>query len=297
MKYYMGIDGGGTYTKAIVADEKGVVLCNAEGGSINYYAIGMDESRKNLQSIVDLITRELGVITFEEVFIGCSALDNEADSETINALCGGIINAREIGMNSDVYVGFVASGCDSIAICGTGSMAMGKSGDGQLVVKGGWGHILGDEGSAYSIALGAIKHSCYCADHGYDDIFASALNKYFNITSTRQIIDVVYSENTKKDFIAGYGAEVGKLADNGDLIAVDIIEGEAFRFADTVLSLLDETGNVGTLALYGGVFANCKTFKDCFCENIVFHFPEIKIEMLTASPEQGALNIARGLYE
>lgn len=297
MKYYMGIDGGGTYTKAVVADEMGVVLCKAEGGSINYYAIGMDESRKNLQNIVDIIKNEIGDISFENVFIGCSALDAEADNETTNALCDGIINAKRIAMNSDVYVAYVASGCDAIAICGTGSMALGKSNDGQLVVKGGWGHIIGDEGSAYSIAVSALKHSCYCANHGYNDVFADTVKEYFGVASTRQIIDVIYSENIKKDFIAGYGAEIGKLADNDDVTAREIIEGEAFSLADTVMSLFDEVGNVGTLALYGGVFSHCKAFKESFCEDILFHFPEIKIEMLSASPEMGALNIARGLYE
>lgn len=297
LKYYMGIDGGGTYTKAVVADEKGVILCNAEGGSINFYSVGMAESRQNLKNIIEQLTAKIGDVHFNSVFIGCSALDDWATEAIISDLCDGIINADIINMNSDVYVAYVASGCDSIAICGTGSMAMGKKCDGQLVVKGGWGHILGDEGSGYSIALNAIKHSCYCADHGYDDTFANALNKYFNVTSTRQIIDVIYSESIKKDFVAGYGAEVGRLADNGDLIALDIIEGEAFKLADTVMSLFDETQNAGTLALYGGVFKNCQAFKGCFCENILFRYPELKIEKLTVSPEQGALNIARGLYE
>lgn len=293
----MGIDGGGTCTKAVVADEMGVVLCNTEGGSINYYAIGMDESRRNLQIIIDAINNTLGEITFEGVFIGCSALDDEADTETINNLCNGIINANKIAMNSDVYVAYAASGCDAVAICGTGSMALGKDSDGQLVVKGGWGHIIGDEGSAYSIAVSAVKHSCYCENHGYNDVFADVLKEYFGVSSTRQIIDVIYSEGTKKDFIAGYGAEIGKLADNGDVTAQEIIEGEAFSLADTVMSLLDEIGNVRTLALYGGVFTHCKAFKESFCEDVLLHFPETKIEILTVSPEIGALNIARGLYE
>ncbi len=297
MKYYMGIDGGGTYTKAVVADEKGVILCSAEGGSINYYAVGMGESRENLQNIVGSIKKKLGDITFEGVFIGCSALDNAADDVTIKKLCGGIVNAKKIAMNSDVYVAYIASGCDAIAICGTGSMALGKSNDGHFVVKGGWGHIIGDEGSAYSIAVSALKHSCYCENHGYNDVFADTLKEYFGVATTRQIIDIIYSENTKKDFIAGYGAEIGKLADNGDSTAQEIIEGEAFCLADTVISLLNDMENVITLALYGGVFLHCKAFKDSFCEDILFHFPEIQIEMLTVSPEQGALNIARGLYE
>ena len=46
-----------------------------------------------------------------------------------------------------------------------------------------------------------------------------------------------------------------------------------------------------------GVFANCKSFKDCFCENVLLNYPSLKVEMLSVLPEQGALNIARGLYE
>lgn len=293
----MGIDGGGTYTKAVVADEKGIVLCNAKGGSINFYSIGMTESRQNLKRLVEQIYSEIGNVHFESVFIGCSALDDWANEEIITELCDGIVNADVIRMNSDVYVAFMASACDSIVICGTGSMALGKACDGTLVAKGGWGHILGDEGSGYSIALRALRHSCYCADHGYTDAFERSLCEYFGVSSTRQVIDVVYAENTKKDFIAGYGSVIGRLADNGDSTAAEIIESEAFCLADTAISLFDGNRNICSLALYGGVFVNCRAFKACFCESIALHYPDMKIEMLTVSPEEGALNIARGLYE
>ena len=297
MKYYMGIDGGGTYTKAMVADEKGVILCNAKGGSINFYSIGMSESRQNLNDIIEQVYAEIGRINFDGVFIGCSALDDWATEEIITELCDGIINADVIRMNSDVYVALMASACDSIVICGTGSMALGKTADGKIVAKGGWGHILGDEGSGYSIALKALKHSCYCYDHSYNDVFEGSLCEYFGVSSTRQVIDVVYAENTRKDFIAGYGSVIGKLADEGDSTAIEIIESEAFCLADTVISLFDSNRNICSLALYGGVFVNCKAFKACFCESVALHYPDIKIEMLTVSPEEGALNIARGLYE
>ena len=297
MKYYMGIDGGGTYTKAIVADEKGVIQCSAKGGSINFYSVGMSKSRQNLSEIIEQISAEIGNVRFDRVFIGCSALDDWADESIVDELCKGIINADIIKMNSDVYVALVASGCDGIAICGTGSMALGKANDGQIVVKGGWGHILGDEGSAYSIAINALKHSCYCADHNYDDTFAEIINEYFKASSSRKIIDIIYSDTTKKDFIAGYSVHVGKLADNGNVIALEIIEDEAFKFSDTVMGLIKEVGNMSTLAIYGGVFANCKSFKDCFCENVLLNYPSLKVEMLSVLPEQGALNIARGLYE
>ena len=72
--------------------------------------------------------RNVGEIEFYSAFIGCSALDNEATKETIKALCDGIINAKKIGMNSDVFVALASSGedkCRIVAICGTGSIVTG----------------------------------------------------------------------------------------------------------------------------------------------------------------------------
>ena len=102
MKHYLGIDGGGTKTTAVVADEKGKILFRAQGKSINFYGVGMEKARENLAVIITEIQEKTGIEDFYSAFIGCSALDTEADKKTIDALCGGIINAEKIGMKLEI---------------------------------------------------------------------------------------------------------------------------------------------------------------------------------------------------
>lgn len=295
MKYYLGIDGGGTRTVAAVSDENGNILCRAEAGSINFYSVGTDIARKNLSDIVQRIEKELGDITFSGAFIGCSALDKEADEKTVNDLCDGIIKAEKLGMNSDAYVALRASECKAVAICGTGSMAIGEIEDGEIIVKGGWGHILGDEGSAYQIAIEAIRHCCYLYDCGdADDIVFEALD-YFGISSVKGIIDVLYSPDTKKDHIAGFCTRVSELAKSGCRFANKLIKAGAENYADIVSLLLEDMYDCSQIAVYGGVFKNCHGFYEAFCNALKERSFGIEIDMLETPPEEGALKLARNL--
>ena len=81
---------------------------------------------KNLKEVIDILAQKLATDCFEAAFIGCSALDNEADEATLNALCGGIIKAEKVAMNSDVYVALKSANGNCVAVCGTGSMAVGE---------------------------------------------------------------------------------------------------------------------------------------------------------------------------
>ena len=297
MKYYLGIDGGGTRTVAAVSDENGNILCRVESGTLNFYSAFMETVRENLSWIIRQIKNELGEITFAGVFIGCSALDWEADEDTINKMCDGIIEADKIRMNSDVYVALRASDCRAVAICGTGSMAIGETEDGEIITKGGWGHLLGDEGSAYQVAIEAIKHCCYLHDcGGADDILFEALD-YFKINSMKEIIDVIYDKFDGKDYVAGFAKRIGKLAEGGCYNAQKLIESEARNFANYIVSnLLDDIECHTELAVYGGMFKHCYGFLDAFRDELVSgDFPDLNIKLLETPPEEGALKLARAL--
>lgn len=294
MKHYLGIDGGGTKTTAVVADEKGEILFKAEGKSINFYGVGMEKARESLAGIISEIKKQTGIEGFYSVFIGCSALDTQADKNTIDALCGGIINAEKIGMNSDVFVALKASSGNCVAICGTGSMAIGEAKDGSIVVKGGWGHILGDEGSGYSIAVSALKKSCICYNKGIKTPLIDGAIKYFGVKNFREIIDIIYASETSKDYIAGFAKTVGKFAEE-DALCKEIIEDEAAAFAETVASLIEELGKEAHLSLYGGVLKNNSLFREIFCNKVKESCPEAKIDLLETPAEEGALKASMEL--
>ncbi len=292
--HYLGIDGGGTKTTAVIADESGEILCKTEGKSINFYAIGMEKSRENLKNLITEIQEKTNISSFRSAFIGCSALDSEADENTINALCSGIIKSEKIGMNSDVFVALKASAGNCVAICGTGSIAIGEAKNGTIVVKGGWGHILGDEGSGYSIAVSALKKSCIYYDKGIKTPLIDGAIKYFGANNFREIIDIIYSSETSKDYIAGFAKTVGKFAEE-DALCKEIIEDEAVAFAETVASLIDELGKGAHLSLYGGVLKNNSLFRETFCNKVKESYPEAKIDLLETPAEEGALKASMEL--
>ena len=295
MKHYLGIDGGGTKTTAAVADENGAVLYKAEGKSINFYAIGMEKSRENLKNLIEEIRNKTNIYCYTSAFIGCSALDGKADEKTTKALCDGIIDADKIGMDSDIFVALKASTGNCVAICGTGSMVIGEKSDGTIIIKGGWGHILGDEGSAYAIALCALKKCCLLDDKNTSSPILEEAKKYFKVDNLREIIDIIYSDNTKKDHIAGFASYVGALAESGDFSASAIIKNEAISFAETVKTLLQELDASPHLSLYGGVFRNNSLFKECFCNELNKTINNITIDLLTTPAEEGALKVAMEL--
>ena len=237
MKYYLGIDGGGTKTTAAVSDEKGNILLKKVGKTINFYSVGMDKARENLLSVIEDIYKETGEICFESVFVGCSALDSEADTETLRSLCGEI-KAKKIKMDSDLYVALKSvenAHCPCVAICGTGSMAIGEDEDGNIRFKGGWGHIIGDEGSGYAIAVNTLKCCSIFSDSGEASPLLESAKEYFGVSDFRQAIDKIYSSDTTKDVLAGFAANVQKIAESGDVFAQSIIVNEAHNFARTVL--------------------------------------------------------------
>lgn len=298
MKYYLGIDGGGTKTVAAIGDENGKLLLKQVGKTINFYSVGMENARKNLAALIAEIEAAIGIDKFEAVFIGCSALDAEADDELVGKLCGGIVNARKIKMDSDVFIALSSlpeAQHPCVAICGTGSMAIAMAEDGNTRIAGGWGHIIGDEGSGYAIAVNALRRCCVHCDKGEITPLLEAAMQFFGVTDFRKAIDVIYSENTTKDKIAAFAYQVGLLSQDGDGEAVEIITGEAVAFAETVCTLLEKVTCCDCLGLYGGVFRNSELFTAIFTERVRTLYPALEIKSIDIPPEESALMLARNL--
>ncbi len=293
MNYFLGIDGGGTKTKAAVCDGCGKIICRVTGETINFYAVGMSTSRENLKAIISEIEQSCGVSSFKVAVIGCSALDGEADEKTTQALCGEIINSQKIYMNSDAFIPLMSAECDAVAICGTGSMAVGLDENKKSITTGGWGHVLGDEGSAYAIAISALRLCCEYTDKNLSHPLLEAAKSFFGIEDFRKAIDYIYNPSTTKADIAKFSAEVDALAQKGCEAAVEIIKLEAQKFSKTVITLLNRAKACGTLALYGGVFENSQIFRAEFSQQVEKAFSNVNIQLLKAPPEEIALDLAR----
>jgi N-acetylglucosamine kinase-like BadF-type ATPase len=122
-----------------------------------------------------------------------------------------------------------------------------------------------------------------------------AAESYFEVDNFRKAIDIVYSADTAKDYIAGFAAKVGELASNGCKASKEIITSEAKAYAQTVITLINELESCPVLSLYGGVFQHNPMFRAEFEAEIAKAFPATKTEILDMPPEEGALKAAREL--
>ena len=192
-KYFLGVDGGGSKTTAVVFDECGNFICKSCGESINYYSVGLENAKLAMKDIID----ELSVRSFDCAVIGMSALNERASAEETERFCSGIIESKKTIMDSDLFVALEAVDTDgecAAIISGTGSMAVYRDNSGIISHAGGWGYILGDEGSGYSIGLSGIKAAIRAAEKsapetGADFLYVSLLERSLGNHSLCQLFE------------------------------------------------------------------------------------------------------------
>ncbi|MGH6612722.1 N-acetylglucosamine kinase [Sphingomonas sp.] len=155
--YFLGVDGGGTKTEFVCIDAAGAVIARAVTGTTYHLEVGIDEAVQRLAQGIAAICGELGIQpdALGFVFFGLPAYgeDSVIDPQ-LHAACRRLLGHERYACGNDMVCGWAGSlACqDGINIvAGTGSIAYGER-QGKAARAGGWGEIIGDEGSAYWIA-------------------------------------------------------------------------------------------------------------------------------------------------
>lgn len=293
-KYYVGIDGGGTYTKAVVVSESGELVLRVGGETINYCAVSFDTARKNLETVFDKISESVDQNDISRVFIGCSALESRADAETVKKLMGRYSHLPT-DMDSDLFValyGHSFGKAGAMLISGTGSMGVAQTEDGSVITCGGWGYVFGDEGSAYHIATEGLRHVSKMADgrEKKTPLYFAAL-KYYGVNDPYEIIDKIYLSEFSRKKIAEFATVVSECAEC-DTCCVLILDNAACALYETARTLLKKAKISDSLAVYGGVLLNNERILSTLNELLLTDFPDITVSFPEALPEFGAVAAA-----
>ena len=177
----------------------------------------------------------------------------------------------------------------AVVISGTGSMAVCRNADGEIKHAGGFGYILGDEGSGYSIGLNAIKAAIRAAEKCAPEtaLTEKCLN-FFTVNNIYELIDLFYEKGVSRKKIASFAKEVMLCAENDDKISISIIKNEASLLSETALSLIKDKCNNIPIGLWGGIFQHNRIFRDNFiCYLAKNSFENVKL--LSFTPEVGAI--------
>ena len=158
---FIGLDGGGTHSFAIAVDSAGRKLATAKAGSLNFFGSGLPSARRNLKKLAASLKRQLPPETqIDRIVVGCAALFSDATNAEKEKLCRGILPLERTRVVSDCQTacfGATLGRPGVVIIAGTGSIVVAQNEDGRQKRVGGWGHILGDAGSAYWMAVEAVK--------------------------------------------------------------------------------------------------------------------------------------------
>ena len=154
--------------------------------------------------------------------------------------------AREVAITNDAE--FALAGLDSgpgvALIAGTGSIALGRDASGRMIQVGGWGHLLGDEGSAYDIGRRAAQAAARAADgRGPTTALLQLVLERWGLTAPRSMIDHAYLTQEKAP-IASLAPGVLALARRGDHVARAIRRQACEELAQAAIAVIDSL-NVG----------------------------------------------------
>ena len=266
MNYVIGVDGGGTKTEAVAYSLEGQVLDTTLTGFGNLVN-GREEALKNITDSIEGIVNKLGKEGLKGLYLGIAGSEVGDHAEAIRNEIKEKIGFDSLVMNDgDLALKALLKGEDGIlVIAGTGSIAFGINGDKEKRC-GGWGHLLGDEGSAYKISIEAFKKMIREEDFGLErSELSKDILKGLNIKEVSNIIDFIYSST--KDEIAQMAGLVSKHAENGDEEAKAILVNEGIEIAkaaERVFKYLDfQSCSIG---LVGGVLRKSKILREAFEE-------------------------------
>ena len=287
----IGIDGGGTHSTAAAAYPDGRIAAVTEGGGMNFHNIGAEAVRGHLETMVDHLCRLSGCEA-EEVCAGMAALDAPADTAT-TARFTGRLSLEQLDLQSDAYIalmGFTLGKPGVIVICGTGSMLLMLDGEGRQRAAGGWGYLLRDAGSGYTLA----REGLLAAIDGFEGtgpatpLLQDAL-AYFDADVPRGLIDRIYAPEATTARIAGFARHVLSRAHEGEETARAILQRNMARLARSAAQLIAAAPEAARVGLYGGIFGHSDLARKLFAAELRRLSPEAAICTLDYPPELGAL--------
>lgn len=241
--FFIGIDGGGSKTSAIVVDGEGKKHGSGLAAGSNHLRIGIEEATRNVERAVNMALVEAGIAIRQvrHAYCGLAGADHPAHrAEVVDAL-GVFFPSGNFTVDSDARVALTAAvgfGSGIVIIAGTGSVAFGRNDQGTEARAGGWGPTLGDEGSGYWIARKGLSAIVRAHDgRGAATRMTDLLCNEYYMCRPEDLPRFVYASSTHADDIARYGQLVFEAASMDDRVALNIVETAGRELGATVVAV------------------------------------------------------------
>lgn len=226
---YLGIDGGGTKTHAVLIDDEKNILGEGLAGAGNPLRVGVENAIKHIISAIekaaDAANRSKGDIVSAQ--IGLAGVRREDLRYLIKNRFRELLRIRKVEVTTDAEIALYAAteGKEGLVIiAGTGSVCMGKNAKGEMASAGGWGPLAGDEGGGAGIARRALQAIAKSSDgRAKQTNLSDYAVEYFRAGRLEDLSVAIYAPQIDNARIAGFAKFVSQAATENDEVAIELL--------------------------------------------------------------------------
>lgn len=286
--HFIGLDIGGSKTHGIKVID-GVVIDDLIAGSANVQNVSHETAQRNLTGLL----ARLGAVDAQSVLVGSGGVDTTEDEEQLRSLIAAYAPDSLITVVHDTRLILAAGKLDTgvAVIAGTGSATWGINTTGAEARAGGWGYLLGDEGSGYWFGREAVRHSLHRADLGLavDELTATLLNAC-GLSTTTQLISHFHG-HTDRRYWADKSFVVFTAAEKGHVHSTNLILRGGKHLAEAATQVAARLEINGPVILGGGLGDHQHALRKAFAMEL-----ESKgitdVRGLATKPVYGTLHLA-----
>jgi N-acetylglucosamine kinase-like BadF-type ATPase len=306
VELFVAVDTGGTKTAACLVDlaapQDNCVLGRGRGSAGNPFSVGFAEATRAIGSAIEQACSAGGhdCDHVSRIMLSIAGAANPQISQQFVRWAHDTYQADQVAIISDVLpilAGGTPNCCGIALIAGTGSIAFGRAADGRTKRCGGWGYLLGDEGSGYSVGRSALSHALReleCETLWHPNSLTEAVVSKLNVQTVSDLTKTVYTNDDPRSFIASLAALVITAAEHGDQKAEAILDWAATELAELVArtaDLMDGSDGPIALALGGGFLVRSTRIQ----EQLLEWLRKFKVECnatLVSDPLEGCIRLA-----
>ncbi|MEK7263924.1 MAG: BadF/BadG/BcrA/BcrD ATPase family protein [Bacteroidota bacterium] len=310
----IGIEGGGTKSTAMLSDRNGKILTTIKGTATNPNVSGFANAAKEcFRLIAESCTKaQCDIKQISKIVIGTAGAGNKANQLRIKKILQEKFTEKKmrskILITSDAHItleGALGSESGIIVIAGTGSILLGKLHDSQTTNHeprvtiheprifriGGWGRILGDDGSGFAIAKDALKSVLNSYERNKTTMLTKAVLQYFRL---KNINDLPSKIALGKKDIAAFASVVIALATQHDFQSNFVLEFHCNALMQQLHAMMSNFPDDKKIpiVLSGGLLNNDNFYSQLVKKNIAQYFPNLTISEPKYSPAHGAILLA-----
>ncbi len=304
MNYFIGVDGGGTKTKASLVDEDLNIIAEGVSSPSNFLVFDINEVANSILELASniCINGNVELSKVNSILIGTAGAGRKEDAERLRSAVISSAKKKNIAINnfhveSDARIaleGAFAGKPGSILIAGTGSIMFGKDSVGNIHRVGGFGRILGDEGSGFHIGRAGLSVVAKSFDgRNATTLLTELVKKKFNISNSTQLINEIYKNNFDIPQVAPLVIEA---ATKEDEICKNILNTEVGELVQHIKAMKEKINeDVLSISLIGGTITTDNYYANLFRAKVK-EITDVKIVDAELPPEIGAALRAKNMF-